>query len=193
MTASSSESAASSGGQRNVWRRDRTDRPIKMPEAIIGTKRGDLCAPSQHLCDVTDARLLGRHALWSATEPKARNEAFNTVNGDVFRWRDLWKVVADGLVSKPPSTPEHRTLSMLEWVTLTRCGGQLVAKHDLAPHKASELASWWHTDADLGREVETFADMSKSRTMGFLDYQPTYDSFTDLFNELRSARIIPNR
>jgi hypothetical protein len=56
---------------------------------------------------------------------------------------------------------------------------------------AYELASWWHTDADLGRQVETFADMSKSRTMGFLDHQPTYKSFTDLFNELRAAKIVP--
>ena len=58
---------------------------------------------------------------------------------------------------------------------------------------ASELASWWHTDADLGREVETFADMSKSREMGFLDYQSTIGSFTDLFEQLREARIIPGR
>jgi hypothetical protein len=43
----------------------------------------------------------------------------------------------------------------------------------------------------LGRQVETFADMSKSRTMGFLDYQPTYTCFTDLFDELRANRIIP--
>jgi hypothetical protein len=68
---------------------------------------------------------------------------------------------------------------------------KLSAQHELAPHTASELASWWHTDADLSREMETFADMSKSRMLGFNDFQPSLSSFLDLFEKLREARIIP--
>ena len=33
--------------------------------------------------------------------------------------------------------------------------------------------------------------MSKSRKLGFLEYQATDDSFFDLFERLREARIIP--
>jgi hypothetical protein len=33
--------------------------------------------------------------------------------------------------------------------------------------------------------------MSKSRKLGFLDYQATDDSFFDLFARLHEARIIP--
>ncbi len=33
--------------------------------------------------------------------------------------------------------------------------------------------------------------MSKSRKLGFLDYQATDDSFFDLFAELRATRLIP--
>ena len=56
-------------------------------------------SPQQYggVTDITDARLLGRHAVWSATEPAARNQAFNTTNGDVFRWRQMWTRVAEGL------------------------------------------------------------------------------------------------
>jgi hypothetical protein len=53
------------------------------------------------------------------------------------------------------------------------------------------LASAWHTDADLGRPIEVVTDMSKSRKLGFLDYQATDDSFFDLFARLRETRIIP--
>ncbi len=53
------------------------------------------------------------------------------------------------------------------------------------------IISAWHTDADLGRPIEVVTDMSKSRKLGFLDYQPTDDSFFDLFARLRAARIIP--
>jgi nucleoside-diphosphate-sugar epimerase len=38
------------------------------------------------LTDMTDARLLARHLEWAATSANARNEDFNVVNGDVFRW-----------------------------------------------------------------------------------------------------------
>ena len=53
------------------------------------------------------------------------------------------------------------------------------------------LTSAWHTDADLGRPIEVMADMTRSRRLGFMDYQPTPDSFTDLFDRLRRERLIP--
>jgi nucleoside-diphosphate-sugar epimerase len=43
------------------------------------------------LTDMTDAHLLARHILWASTNPVAANEAFNVVNGDVFRWSWMWK------------------------------------------------------------------------------------------------------
>jgi nucleoside-diphosphate-sugar epimerase len=150
-------------------------------------------SPQQYsgVTDITDARLLGRHVVWSATEPRARNQAFNTVNGDVFRWRQMWTAVAHSLGVEPaeyPGTPQPLAERMEH---ADEVWAKLVANNDLAPYRASELASWWHTDADLGRQVETFADMSKSRSLGFLEFQPTGRSFSDLFDELRSARIIP--
>jgi nucleoside-diphosphate-sugar epimerase len=141
--------------------------------------------------DITDARLLGRHAVWAATEPRAANQAFNTVNGDVFRWRQLWPLLGEALGAEVGAYPGHATPLEHRMEHADRVWADLVAQHGLAPYRASDLVSWWHTDADLGREVETFADMTKSRVLGFLDYQPTVLSFTDLFAELRERRIIP--
>ena len=64
-------------------------------------------SPQQYggVTDITDARLLGRHAVWSATTPAAANHAFNTVNGDVFRWRQMWRRVAEGLGVEPAEYP----------------------------------------------------------------------------------------
>lgn len=150
-------------------------------------------SPQQYngVTDMTDARLLGRHVAWSATDPAARDQAFNTVNGEVFRWRQLWKRVAEGLgveAAEYPGAPDPLEGRMDD---ADEVWADLVAKHDLAPYKASQLASWWHTDADLGRTVETFADMGKSRAAGFLDYQDTAQSFHDLFATLRERKIIP--
>ena len=150
-------------------------------------------SPQQYdgVTDVTDARLLGRHVAWSVTEPAARNEAFNTVNGEVFRWRQLWKRVAEGLGVAAAQYPGEANPLVGRMADADEVWTTLVAKHDLAPYKASELASWWHTDADLGRTVETFADMGKSRKAGFLDFQDSAESFHDLFATLRERRIIP--
>jgi hypothetical protein len=53
------------------------------------------------------------------------------------------------------------------------------------------LASWWHTDADLGRTVETFTDMGRSRRLGFKGVRDTESSFTNLFARLRSEHVVP--
>ena len=70
-------------------------------------------------------------------------------------------------------------------------GLPLTDKYGLAPYRATDLASWWHTDADLGRPVEAFADMSKSRALGFLGFRDTERTFLTLFDRLREHRIIP--
>jgi nucleoside-diphosphate-sugar epimerase len=151
-------------------------------------------SPQQYngVTDITDARLLGRHVAWSATDPAARNEAFNTVNGEVFRWRQLWQRVAEGLGVEAADYPGEPNPLESRMEDADEVWADLVAKHDLAPYRASDLASWWHTDADLGRTVETFADMGKSRKAGFLDYQDSAQSFHDLFDTLRERRIIPS-
>ena len=46
------------------------------------------------LTDMTDARLLARHLEWASTSPAGRNQAFNVVNGDVFRWSWMWSRLA---------------------------------------------------------------------------------------------------
>lgn len=150
-------------------------------------------SPQQHtgVTDVTDARLLGRHVAWAATEPAAMDQAFNSVNGEVFRWRQMWRRIAEGLGVEAAEYPGEAQPLEGRMNHADDVWARLVRQHDLAPFRASELASWWHTDADLGRTVETFADMGKSRGRGFLEYQDTAHSFLDLFETLRQRRVIP--
>ena len=66
-----------------------------------------------------------------------------------------------------------------------RAWADIAAKHGLAEADLGKLASAWHTDMDLGREIEVVTDMTKSRLAGFHEYQPTLGSFLDLFARLR--------
>jgi nucleoside-diphosphate-sugar epimerase len=143
------------------------------------------------LTDVTDARVLAKHLEWAATSEAGRNQAFNLVNGDIFRWCWLWpKLAADFGIEAAPYPGRQTPLDR----QLTDAGplwAKIVAKHGLAEANLNKLASAWHTDMDLGREIEVVTDMTKSRLAGFHEYQPTLGSFLDLFARLRRERIIP--
>ncbi|MCP3735757.1 SDR family oxidoreductase [Sphingomonas sp. RP10(2022)] len=143
------------------------------------------------LTDMTDARQLARHLLWAATTPAAANEAFNVVDGDVFRWSWMWPRIADwfGVEAAPfDGTVRPLEAQMADDAGLWRA---IAAREGLAEADLSRLASPWHTDADLGRPIEVVTDMSKSRRLGFTAYQPTDDAFFDLFAQLRDQRLIP--
>lgn len=141
--------------------------------------------------DVTDARILASQLEWAATEPAAADQALNIVNGDIFRWRRMWGIVAGGLGVEAAEYPGQPTPLVEQMADAGPIWDELVAKYRLQPYTVETLASWWHSDADLGRTIETFTDMSKSRRLGFLEYQDTAASFLDLFERLRSERIIP--
>ena len=38
--------------------------------------------------------MIAEHQIWAAMNPYAKNEAFNCSNGDVLKWKDLWKALA---------------------------------------------------------------------------------------------------
>ena len=67
----------------------------------------------------------------------------------------------------------------------------IVARHGLQKNSLNTVASWWHSDADLGRVIENFTDMTKSRDLGFAAYQNTVSSFTDAFDRFRAAKVLP--
>ncbi len=143
------------------------------------------------LTDMTDADLLARHLLWAATTPAARDQAFNVVDGDVFRWRWMWGRIAEAFGLEPaPFDGEVIPLErqMAEDAPVWR---RIAEREGLAEPDLARLASPWHTDADLGRPIEVVTDMGKSRRLGFLDYQPTDDAFLALFDRMRADRLIP--
>jgi nucleoside-diphosphate-sugar epimerase len=143
------------------------------------------------LTDVTDARILARHLEWAATTEAARDQAFNVVNGDIFRWDWLWpKLAADFGIEAAPY-PGHASPLEPQLAEAGPVWADIAARYGLAEPDLSRLNSAWHTDLDLGREMEVVTDMTRSRLAGFCDYQPTLGSFLDLFARLRRDRVIP--
>ncbi|MET3725259.1 SDR family oxidoreductase [Sphingomonas trueperi] len=159
-----------------------TGRPFRFPGSA---------AQWSGLTDMTDAGQLARHLVWAAETPAAANEAFNVVNGDVFRWQWMWARIAECFGLEP--APFDGTIQPLEQQMAEDAGlwRTIAEREGLAEPNLARLASPWHTDADLGRPIEVVTDMSKSRRMGFTAYQPTDDAFFALFERLRADRLIP--
>ena len=143
------------------------------------------------LTDMTDARQLARHVTWASTTPAARNKAFNVVNGDVFRWSWMWSRLAEWFGLRAAPYPGHATPLETQMADDAAIWRDLAVACSLAEPDINRLVSAWHTDADLGRPIEVVTDMSKSRMLGYLDYQPTDLAFHELFADLRAKHIIP--
>lgn len=145
----------------------------------------------QGITDMTDARVLAKHLVWASTTEAAWNEAFNVVNGDIFRWNWLWPRLARWFDVEPigfEGTVHPLEAEMADDGPLWR---EIAQRHGLAEPELGKLASAWHTDLDLGRPIEVMTDMSKSRKLGFTVFQRTDESFFDLFAQLRADRLIP--
>lgn len=143
------------------------------------------------LNDITDARLLAKQIVWASVTPNARNEAFNTANGDVFRWKQLWAQIADYFAIEVGAYPGTFNSLAERMKPMGPAWDEIVARHGLQRQALDQLASPWHTDLDLGRPMECVNSMNKSRALGFHEFQDTTQSFVDVFDRLRRERIIP--
>jgi nucleoside-diphosphate-sugar epimerase len=143
------------------------------------------------LTDMTDARQLARQLLWASTTPAAYDQAFNVVNGDVFRWQWMWSQLAQWFDLEPAPVPAQVCPLATQMAGDAAIWREIAAQYDLVEADLHRLVSPWHTDADLGRPIEVVTDMSKSRRLGFLDYQGTDAAFFDVFAQVREARLIP--
>ncbi|GAA4165803.1 SDR family oxidoreductase [Chryseobacterium ginsenosidimutans] len=143
------------------------------------------------ISDVTDARILAKQLVWASTTESAKNRAFNIANGDVFRWKWLWKRLADWFQIEAVGFDNEIKPLEKEMENDQEIWRQIAQKYGLKEENLTRLSSAWHTDLDLGRPLEVMCDMTNSRNLGFNEYQNTERSFIDVFEKLKAEKIIP--
>ncbi|WP_316833255.1 SDR family oxidoreductase [Pedobacter aquatilis] len=141
------------------------------------------------LLEMTDAGLLAKATVWAATNEQCANQAFNITNGDLFRWNDLWPKIADyfGMETGSPLNMSLNTM-MADKTDLWK---KIQEKYNLKQVSYAEISSWAFSDAVFGWDYDFFADGTKARRLGFLEFIDTEDMFTRLFDELKFKKIIP--
>jgi hypothetical protein len=140
------------------------------------------------LHEVTDARLLAEGVLWMLGEPGCANRAFNMVNGDCFRWRDLWPFLADlfglraGIV---------RPMPLARWLADKGPVWERVrARHGLAL-PLERVADWGFADFFLGLEWDVLSSMTAARAAGFAGSVDSWAMFARQVAAYRAANVLP--
>jgi nucleoside-diphosphate-sugar epimerase len=141
------------------------------------------------LLEMTDAGLLARATVWTATDERCANQAFNINNGDLFRWNEMWPKIArffDLEVAPPLQMSLDIVMADKEplWNTM-------IEKYGLERHTYKEVSSWGFGDFVFSWDYDMFADGSKARRFGFHEYVDTEAMFMNIFSDFRRRKIIP--
>lgn len=141
------------------------------------------------LIEMTDADLLAKAAVFAATSPDTRNQAFNITNGDMFRWSSMWpKIAAFFDLEVAPPLPMSMTQVMADKAELW---SRMIDRYELVPTAYSDVSSWEFGDFVFAWDYDVIADTSKSRRAGFHEYVQTEEMFFRIFQDLRDRRLIP--
>lgn len=155
-------------------------RPLDFP----GTARG-FDAHTQF----TDLGLLARAIVWMAGEPRCRNEAFNVVNGDNPRWRELWQFFARAF-DLPLGEP--RALKLADYMAdKGAVWDAVVRRHGLAAPPLDRVALWAYGDYQFRPDWNVFSSMAKARARGFTETVDSFAMFARQFENYRREKMIP--
>ena len=146
-------------------------------------------ASARALYNVTDSDLLARACVWMATDPAAANEPFNITNGDIFRWQDMWRAIADYFEMKTAQPQKIDLVHMM--ADKGRLWERLVKEHNLQPIPYEQLVRWAHGNFVFAPEFDIISSTTKAKQYGFVEVQDSQEMFLRHFDELRAKRIIP--
>jgi nucleoside-diphosphate-sugar epimerase len=136
----------------------------------------------------TDIDLLVDAAIWAATTPECAGEAFNVVNADYFRWRDLWPRIAEWFGLAPGVVRPRRMAR--EAAALAPAWARMARRHGLRTARIEQVGDWGYLDRILRSEHDDMSSTVKIRRYGFGPVVETEEMFRRLFDEMRRDRLI---
>jgi hypothetical protein len=141
------------------------------------------------LYQCTNTAQLAKAITWMACEPQCSNQAFNVINGDYVRWRDLWPVFAEhfGMEAGPVRTVKLGEIMPGKASMWT----QIVEKYDLQRQAYEDVALWEYGDHLFTPHWDMVSSMDKAHRYGFADAPDTVASFLQAFTKLRREGVVP--
>lgn len=156
--------------------------PLKFP----GSKAAWEC-----YSDAADAELVAEHHIWAAVDLTAKNQAFNISNGDLFKWKHIWKELGDRFRIDIATSEDGEGRLSLEEMMKDKgpVWDEIVKEKDLTPTKLEEVGNWWFVDLLLSHETP-LASMNKSRKHEFLGFRDSIKYFNYWIEKMEDYGII---
>jgi len=156
------------------------DRPFDFPG-----KPGNFTS----LQEMTEARQLAEAIFWMSRTPEAQNNAYNVINGDLFRWENVWPLLAEHFGVKP-GRPRH--FALVQWmVDKGPVWDEIVRNHGLRPLSIEQVASWGFADFLLSWDFDVISSTTKIRQAGFHRTVDTESMILSQLNEYRRLKVLP--
>jgi nucleoside-diphosphate-sugar epimerase len=161
-----------------------TCRELNVPLDFPGSDAG-----YSALSELSDATGLAEAIVFIATHDAGKNAAFNVTNGDNFRWRQLWPLLAQWF-GIPCGKP--RRIKLAKWMAdKGPVWDRVVARHGLTPRSLTSLASWEFADFVFEKEWDLLTDTGKLRRAGFNVCIDTVAMLHDQLEQYRDAKLLP--
>lgn len=141
--------------------------------------------------DASDADLIAEHQIWAAVDDYAKNEAFNCSNGDVFKWKHMWKVIGEYFEVECAEYDGEKFCLEELMKDKGPVWDEIVKENGLAPTKLEDVAVWWFVDTVLGLESHPLDTMNKSKEHGFLGFRNTKSSLITWIDRMKGYKIVP--
>ena len=138
---------------------------------------------------VTDIELLVDAMQWCATSPSAENEAFNVINADYFRWKDVWPDIAAFFEMEAGGV---QTESLTDAFAAARGPWrEMAAREGLSEPDIDRIANGPYGDATFSATWDDMSSTVKIRRAGFDRVYASRDSLLGALAAYRRHRVIP--
>ena len=172
--------------------------PLGVYAAILREQGRALDFPggAARVAQAVDVDLLARAIAWSGEASRARNEAFNVTNGDVFTWENIWPAISDALGMKPgKAVPLSMAREFPNWI---EPWDALRRKHNLLAPPLKEFVGLSFQYADYSMRYghiesgpPSIVSTVKINRAGFTEMMDTEDMWRKWLRQAREERLLP--
>ncbi|KAJ6730131.1 3-OXO-DELTA(45)-STEROID 5-BETA-REDUCTASE [Salix viminalis] len=140
----------------------------------------------------SDADLIAEQEIWACVDPNAQNEAFNIHNGDLFKWKHLWTILAQefGIEKYGFEEGESSVTFAEKMKDKEPVWEEIVRENQLLPNKLEQVGGWWFADL-MFNGPGTVRCLNKSKEHGFLGFRNSKKSFVSWIDKMKAYKVVP--
>ncbi|KAL2332955.1 hypothetical protein Fmac_014168 [Flemingia macrophylla] len=164
---------------------------LRLPFVFGGTRK---CWEEAYI-DGSDARLVADQHIWAATKGdivSTKGQAFNSINGPSFTWKEVWPVVGKKLGVQVPQDMLVENF----WFSKAMAGKhqvweEIVEENGLVHTTVENLANWEFLDALFRFPLKLMGSRDKVDGLGFAARYKTLNSILYWVDCMRDEKLIP--